>query len=44
LTCADVTLAHRELGYTPHTPIELGLERFVSWFRHERYHALARVV
>jgi UDP-glucuronate 4-epimerase len=44
VTCADVTLAHNELGYTPRTPIEAGLEKFVSWFRSERHLALARVV
>ena len=44
VTCADVSLAERELGYTPHTPIELGLERFVSWFRRDRQRELARVV
>ncbi|HXA29962.1 MAG TPA: NAD-dependent epimerase/dehydratase family protein [Candidatus Angelobacter sp.] len=41
VTCADVSLAERELGYTPTTPIEVGLERFVSWFRRERYRMLA---
>jgi UDP-glucuronate 4-epimerase len=45
VTCADVTLAQRELGYTPRTPIDQGLENFVAWFRSERRHPqLARVV
>jgi UDP-glucuronate 4-epimerase len=45
MTCADVTLATRELGYMPTTPIEQGLEQFVAWFRSQRRHpALARVV
>lgn len=32
-THADVSLAGRELGYAPHTPIGEGIPRFVAWFR-----------
>jgi len=32
-TCADVTLARAELGYRPTTDLEVGLARFVRWFR-----------
>jgi UDP-glucuronate 4-epimerase len=32
LTCADVTLASRELGYAPKTQIEEGIPEFVSWY------------
>jgi UDP-glucuronate 4-epimerase len=32
-TWADVTKAHRLLGYDPQTPIEEGIPRFVGWFR-----------
>lgn len=45
VTCADVSLAERELGYQPRTAIEQGLERFVAWFYTERRHQLiTRVV
>jgi UDP-glucuronate 4-epimerase len=36
LTCADIEHAHRDLGYNPTVPIELGLERFVEWFKKTR--------
>ena len=32
LTYADISRAERELGYSPATPIELGLEKFAAWF------------
>lgn len=32
-TFADITLAQKELGYRPSTPIREGLRRFVSWYR-----------
>jgi UDP-glucuronate 4-epimerase len=31
-TLADITLAARDLGYSPHTPLADGIPRFVSWF------------
>ncbi|MBI1825965.1 MAG: NAD-dependent epimerase/dehydratase family protein [Planctomycetes bacterium] len=34
-TCADLTLAQRELGYEPMTEFSIGIGRFVSWLRHE---------
>ena len=33
LTCADITLASAELGYSPSTPFREGIGRFVGWFR-----------
>ena len=32
ITYADVSKAHRLLGYSPHVPIRQGLERFVAWY------------
>ncbi len=32
-TCADVSALHRDVGYTPSTPIEEGIARFVAWYR-----------
>lgn len=43
-TCADVTLASRDLGYQPTIPIDVGLERFVAWFRAERRSETTRVL
>ncbi len=34
-TCADVSKAKSMLGYRPSTSIDVGLERFVEWFRRE---------
>ncbi|HKI85997.1 MAG TPA: GDP-mannose 4,6-dehydratase [Thermoanaerobaculia bacterium] len=33
ITFADVSKAHRLLGYEPKVPIEEGLRRFVAWYR-----------
>lgn len=33
ITCADITLASAELGYTPRTPFREGIDRFVAWYR-----------
>ncbi len=33
LTFADVSKAHRLFGYTPGTPLQKGLERYVEWVR-----------
>lgn len=35
-TCADITLARKELGYEPKTELADGLARFVEWFRSRR--------
>lgn len=35
-TCADVSRAAAHLGYAPAVPVELGIPRFVEWFRAER--------
>ena len=32
-THADVTPLERDFGFTPRTPIETGIERFVAWYR-----------
>jgi UDP-glucuronate 4-epimerase len=32
-TYADVAALARDTGFTPSTPIEVGLPRFVEWFR-----------
>ncbi len=32
-TCADVEALRRDTGYTPSTPIEVGVARFVEWYR-----------
>ncbi len=33
ITCADVTLARRELDYAPKVALAKGLRRFVDWYR-----------
>ncbi|WP_317933410.1 NAD-dependent epimerase/dehydratase family protein [Halioxenophilus sp. WMMB6] len=35
-TCANIDRIHALVGFTPATPIEVGLERFVEWFREYR--------
>jgi UDP-glucuronate 4-epimerase len=37
-TCADLTLTERELGWAPTTPLDVGVPRFVDWYR--EYHRL----
>jgi UDP-glucuronate 4-epimerase len=37
VTYADVSAIERDLGFRPSTPLEVGLGRFVNWFRW--YHA-----
>ena len=37
-TYADIAAAQRDLGFEPRTPIDVGLPRFVEWFRN--YHGL----
>ena len=37
VTYADVSKARRLLGYDPQTNIELGIERFIDWFKKQRY-------
>ena len=32
-TCADLSKAKQQLGYSPKVPFEKGLSRFVAWFR-----------
>jgi len=32
-TCADVSALQRDTGYSPSTPIETGIARFVEWYR-----------
>jgi UDP-glucuronate 4-epimerase len=37
-TFADITAISRDLGFAPKTPIDVGIPRFVDWFRN--YHGL----
>jgi UDP-glucuronate 4-epimerase len=37
-TYADITAINRDLGFEPTTPIDVGVPRFVEWFK--RYHNL----
>ncbi|HVM85887.1 MAG TPA: NAD-dependent epimerase/dehydratase family protein [Candidatus Binatia bacterium] len=37
-TYADITLAKREFGFAPKTPLSEGVPRFVHWFKH--FHGL----
>jgi UDP-glucuronate 4-epimerase len=37
LTYADVSKGRRLLGYNPQTNIEAGIERFVDWFKKQKY-------
>jgi UDP-glucuronate 4-epimerase len=37
-TFADIDAIHRETGFTPSVPIDIGVPRFVDWFR--RYHGI----
>lgn len=32
-TCADVQDLMRDVGYRPNTPVEIGITRFISWYR-----------
>ena len=32
-TCADVSALQRDCGYSPDTPVEEGVRRFVQWYR-----------
>ena len=32
-TCADISASRRDLGFAPVTPIDVGVPRFVDWFR-----------
>jgi len=32
-TCADISELAEAIGYRPETPIEVGVRRFVDWFR-----------
>jgi UDP-glucuronate 4-epimerase len=32
-TCADVEELVRDVGFQPTTPLEVGIERFVEWYR-----------
>ncbi|HYH20008.1 MAG TPA: SDR family NAD(P)-dependent oxidoreductase [Azospirillum sp.] len=38
-TYADIEASRRELGFEPKTPIEVGLPRFVQWYK--EYHGLS---
>jgi UDP-glucuronate 4-epimerase len=32
-TWADVEALSRDTGYSPSTPVEVGVKRFVDWYR-----------
>ena len=32
-TCADIDELRRDVGFAPSTPIEVGIGRFVAWYR-----------
>ena len=32
-TCADVTDLMTDVGYRPDTPVEIGVKKFVDWYR-----------
>jgi UDP-glucuronate 4-epimerase len=32
-TCANIEKTISDLGYSPHTNIETGLEKFVNWYK-----------
>lgn len=36
-TCADITAIQNDFGFVPQTPIEVGLEKFIDWFKSEGY-------
>lgn len=38
ITAADVSAIRKDFGFRPRTPLEVGLKKFVDWFR--RYHGL----
>jgi UDP-glucuronate 4-epimerase len=33
MTCADVSKLRERVGFEPSTPLDVGLERFVQWFK-----------
>ena len=35
MTCADLTIARREIGFSPATDLAAGLEKFAQWYRRE---------
>lgn len=37
-TYADIDAARRDLGFEPRTPIEVGVPRFIAWYR--EYHGV----
>jgi len=39
-TNADVTLAAKELGYAPTTPLNVGIDRFVAWYKDYYKHGM----
>jgi nucleoside-diphosphate-sugar epimerase len=36
MTCADLTIVRREIGFAPTTDLAVGLEKFAQWYRRER--------
>ncbi|MDE2379509.1 NAD-dependent epimerase [Bradyrhizobium sp.] len=33
-TCADIDALAADVGFSPNTPIEVGIERFIAWYKH----------
>ena len=36
-TYADVSHAQQRLGYTPRTSIDVGLRKFIRWYRSDQF-------
>lgn len=32
-TCADISKAQKELGYDPKTPVQIGVPKFIEWYK-----------
>lgn len=32
-SCADITKAKKLLGYNPQTPVEIGIKKFIAWYK-----------
>ncbi len=44
ITFADITRAQSILGYSPATPLELGIAKFVDWYRERQHDSLPAAV
>ena len=32
-TCADIDALNRDFGFSPTTPLDVGMPRFIAWYR-----------